>query len=161
MANAPIYQNPSGEDTDALGVVLIDPATGNPQGPLGEGDTVILGEGEAVIGKVEPVKPDGTSYDPDAPAAVTPQPTTTLTTGQASLAAVGLIVAASATRRSLRIRNSHATVSLFIGATAGVLTTTGDCIPALQEIDLDGYVGAVYGIPASGTVVATYRQLAD
>lgn len=63
------------------------------------------------------------------------------------------IVAANANRASLIIENQDATNPVFLGTSAGVLTTTGIKLAAGASLTLSSSSDAWFGITASATVV--------
>lgn len=77
-----------------------------------------------------------------------------MATAQTTVASTATqIAAANATRRAVLITNTHATVTVYLGS-AAVTTSTGQALPAGASITIP-FTGAVYGIVASSTLVAT------
>jgi hypothetical protein len=60
------------------------------------------------------------------------------------------IVAARATRRSVTVKNMDASITVYVGTTAGVTSGNGFPLAAGEGLTIDG-VSALYGIAASGT----------
>lgn len=111
---------------------------------------------------VDITKVGGEDVVADEPAPVTPAPTTGQTTGQVALSnAAAQIVAANASRRRGRIK---ATVDWYAGLDNTVVAAGaagGYLVYAGETYDLDGHVGAVFGILASGTGTAFFEQRVD
>jgi hypothetical protein len=79
---------------------------------------------------------------------------------QVSVASAVNLVPERNTRRYVKIHNRHATVSVFVGPTAGVLTTTGYEIQAGEDLKIDT-TAAVYAIPATGSVMLSILEVFD
>lgn len=107
--------------------------------------------------------PNGTDYTMPVSGTVTSQPTgaPNLGNGQATAgAASGQLVAARATRRSVTVRNEHATDSIRIGA-GTVSGANGFLLKAGESISLDT-VAAVNGIRAGASdVTVSYIETYD
>lgn len=116
------------------------------------------------VSEVDPLPTDvrkvgGEDVDNTEPAKVTPHPTTGMATNQIALSVTAAqIVPASATRRGLAV---VANVDWYYGLTSGVTALTGMLCYAGVPVNFRGHVGAVYGILASGTGIASYDERTD
>lgn len=70
-----------------------------------------------------------------------------------------LLLAANATRRAVLVTNNDSTINLFVGQ-AGVTTSTGHKLAPGATISIP-YVGATYGIAASGSPTASASEVYD
>lgn len=76
-----------------------------------------------------------------------------IATSQVTLStAAQVVIAASTARRSVIVRNTDASISIYVGA-AGVTTTTGMIVKAGEAVTINT-TAAIYAIAVSGTPVA-------
>jgi hypothetical protein len=84
---------------------------------------------------------------------------TNLTTGQATIGTTAAsLVAARTLRRSVTVRNTHATNVLFLGKDSAVTTANGLAVPAGQAVDLD-YDGQVFAIASAVSTTVSFAEL--
>jgi hypothetical protein len=84
---------------------------------------------------------------------------TNLTTGQASIgASAASLVAARTNRRSVVVRNTHASQVLFLGKDSAVTTANGLAVPAGQATELT-YDGQVFAIASGASTTVLFAEL--
>ncbi len=82
-----------------------------------------------------------------------------LTTGQNALStAAEIVVAANDFRLFLNITNDDASIKVYFSNTSSVSSTNGHVIKPGETSVLEGYVGPIYMIAASGTPTVTYAE---
>lgn len=104
----------------------------------------------------------GTGGDPHVPHHnVDKQPgAASMANGQVALSTTAAtLVAARATRRRVIIRNTHASINIYVGI-ATVTSSNGMLIPPGAELTLET-TALVQGIAASGSPVASYIEEYD
>ena len=83
------------------------------------------------------------------------------TASQVSVAASAtLILAANTLIRGRVLTNTHASATVYIGATSAVTTATGHPLTAGASMSIP-YTGTLYGITASATVVVGASEIYD
>lgn len=82
-----------------------------------------------------------------------------LTTAQNTLStSAELVIAARNERIYLKIHNASTDIAVYVGYDSGVTAATGHKIHFVSEFEMEGYVGPVYMIAASGTPTVTYAE---
>jgi len=82
-----------------------------------------------------------------------------LTVGQNALStSAEIVIAARADRIYLKITNDDASIKVYVGTDSGVTTSNGHVIKAGAEMTMEGYVGPIWMIAASGTPTVTYAE---
>lgn len=85
---------------------------------------------------------------------------TTIATGQVTLStSSGTVCAASTGRRVVTMRNTDASISVYLGAT-GVTTSTGYLVKAGESLTLTT-TATIAGVAASGSPVVCYVEVRD
>ena len=88
-----------------------------------------------------------------------PAGTSALVVGQNALStSAEMVIAANPNRRCLELVNTDGTISMYVGPTAGVLTTTGYLLKAGVVVRMEGYTGPIYAIAASGTPSISFME---
>lgn len=80
------------------------------------------------------------------------------TTFQVTLATTAkrvLAAAADVDRRFVEVKNTDASISMYIGYNSAVSSTTGHLLKAGEAFDWDNYVGEIWFVAASGTPVVS------
>lgn len=87
---------------------------------------------------------------------------TVFATGQQPLSTTAVQVVPAGTSRQLAaiVRNQDAAISIYIGNTAGVTSTTGILLKAGESITINTRA-AIYAVAASGTPTAGYLTESD
>lgn len=84
-----------------------------------------------------------------------------LTTSQVSVGASATpLLAANLGARARVLTNTHASATVFIGATSGVTTANGHPLAAGASMSIT-YTGTLYGITASATVTVGASEIYD
>ncbi len=82
-----------------------------------------------------------------------------LTVGQNALStSAEIVIAARADRIFLKITNDDASIKVYVGTDSGVTSSNGHVIKAGAEMTMEGYVGPIWMIAASGTPTVTYAE---
>lgn len=82
-----------------------------------------------------------------------------LTVGQNALSTTAeAVLAARADRIFLKITNDDASIKVYVGTDSGVTSSNGHVIKPGAEMTMDGYVGPIWMIAASGTPTVTYAE---
>jgi hypothetical protein len=69
-----------------------------------------------------------------------------------------LVAAAMPGRRTIEVKNSDASISIYVGYTDGVTTATGHLLAAGHSFLWEDYDGPIYAIAASGTPTITLLE---
>lgn len=82
-----------------------------------------------------------------------------LTVGQNALStAAEIVIAARADRIYLKITNDDASIKVYVGTDSGVTSSNGHVVKPGAEMTMEGYVGPIWMIAASGTPTVTYAE---
>lgn len=71
-----------------------------------------------------------------------------------------VIVSAGQKTKSLIIKNTHASQTLFVGDDSSVSDTTGFPVAAGESISIEGYNGPVYGYGSGADTTGRYLAVA-
>lgn len=72
-----------------------------------------------------------------------------------STAAELVVAATGGRRRAVEIKNTDTSISVYLGQTSGVTSSTGHLVKAGESFVFEDYGGDIYAIAASGTPTVT------
>jgi hypothetical protein len=82
-----------------------------------------------------------------------------LIAGQNTLStAAEVVLAARPERIFLKITNDDAAIKVYVGPDSGVTASNGHVIKPGAEMTMEGYIGPIWMIAASGTPTVTYAE---